>query len=179
MIHTTTRPDQGTRRAPGPAIHTYRPPSRWPRLTRFGRALLFALAVLAGVASGQAWAETTDVKGAIYAAAQIHGVDPEPLIALVACESEFDPDAKGDHRWREGRFVPTSRGPAQISDLDTGLYAHFKLEYPGNERTDIEAVADYIARVYAGHFLPGRPAAPPLHPHGIVSIERWSCWWRR
>lgn len=121
-----------------------------------------------------------DVLGAVYAAAQRHGVDPEPLVRLVRCESRGDAHAEGDKRWRyyDGagwRFVPTSRGAAQLNDLPTGLARHFwSLGY--DDREDPEQVADYIARVRKGEFLPGRPNAPPLHPHGVVSIDRWSCW---
>jgi hypothetical protein len=136
------------------------------------------LAVLGGailVQPSEAHHAQPDVLGAVYAAAQRHGVAAEPLVALVRCESQADAHAEGDKRWRAGRFVPTSRGSAQLSDLPTGLAHHFwSLGY--TDRDDPEQAADYLARVASGEFLPGRPHAPPLHPTGVVSIERWSCW---
>lgn len=144
---------------------------------RYAAHAALALACLLFLGARIAEAESSDVRGAIYAAAHIHGVDPEPLIALVDCETAhtFDADAKGDYRWQGGRFIPTSRGPAQLNDLETGLAHHFwDLGY--TDRTDPEQAADYLARVAAGEFLPGQPGAPPLHPTGIVSLKRWTCW---
>lgn len=144
---------------------------------RWSWPALFVGMALAGALSGASASHAQsdpDVQGAIYAAARIHGVDPAPLIALVRCETggTFDPETLGDYRWREGRYVPTSRGAAQLSDLPTGLAGHFwSLGY--TDRGDPEQTADYIARVYQGEFL---RHPPPLHPFGRVSMNRWSCW---
>lgn len=114
-----------------------------------------------------------DVLGAVYAAAQRYGVPAEPLVELVRCESKGDAHAEGDHRWRAGRFVPTSRGPAQINDLPTGLAEHFWTWAGYDDRTDPEQVADYLAKVARGDYLRD---GTPLHPYGLVTLARWSCW---
>lgn len=148
-----------------------------PRPTGLGVACIAAAALgalvaavlLLGVLASPARAETTDVRGAIYAAAAIHGVDPGPLIDLVDCETggTFDADAAGDHRWRDGRYVPTSRGPAQINDLPTGLARHYYAQ-GYTDRTDAEQAADYLARISAGEWA----------SEG-VTLARWSCPVRR
>lgn len=151
--------------------HTYTPTpvrgSWWPTVAVLGWLVLVCL-VPGRVSADHA---QPDVQGAVYAAAQRHHINPEPILRLFECESGFRQHAEGDHRWIEGRFVPTSRGPAQISALPTGLARHFwSLGY--TDREDPEQAADYTVRVYAGEFL---RYPPPLHPFGIVSIERWSC----
>lgn len=126
------------------------------------------LALVALWDAGAIEADQPDVLGAIHAAAQNHEVPAAPLIELARCESAgtFDPDAKGDYRWRGGRFVPTSRGVYQLNELPgTGLYYHFKREYPDNDSTDVEAVSDYVARVAKGEFA-----------REGVTLARWSCW---
>lgn len=143
---------------------------RAPAPTRLGWAVLIALALLLGASTGwlvgRARAEPPDVRGAIYAAAQIHGVAAEPLIELVRCETggTFRADAAGDWRWRDGRYVPTSRGPAQINDLPTGLDRHFRAQ-GYDDPTDPEQAADYLARVATGEWA-----------RQGVTLARWSCW---
>lgn len=170
----TTMTPARARLCPRSGIRAFRPHRRLPAPTRLGWGVLLTLLLSATVGVAVARAEPVDVVGALYAAAEIHGVAPEPLIALVRCETAgtFDPDAKGDYRWRDGRYVPTSRGAAQINDLPTGLARHFwSLGY--TDRSDPEQAADYLARVASGEFVRN---PPPLHPHGRVTLARWSCW---
>lgn len=134
--------------------------SRWRVLP-----LLLALAasvLLADVAKG----EEPDTVGAIHAAAQNNGVAVAPLLALSRCETggTFDADAAGDYRWRDGRYVPTSRGAFQINDLDTGLYRHFRAQ-GYRDRTDPEQAADYVARVSRGDWA-----------REGVTLSRWTCY---
>src|SRR5262249_33382658 len=97
-----------------------------------------------------------DPVGALYAAADNHGVEPQTLIRLAWCESRFSPTARGDH----GR----SRGLVQLSTLDTGLYWHF-LSVGYGDADDAEQAADYLARVASGEW----------RDRGIT-LRRWSCY---
>ena len=108
-----------------------------------------------------------DPVGSIYAAAQNHGVDPRPLLRVAWCESRFDPLA----HTRDGHY----HGLYMLGDVPTGLLGHFhSLGY--DSAYDAEQAADYMARVLAGEFLPTGTSPAPLHPYGIVSVRRWSCW---
>lgn len=135
------------------------------RRSRSLRAVLWLLALALLLWPRVAGAEPADTVGAIYAAAQNHGVSAGRLLSLASCETggTFDADAKGDYRWREGRYVPTSRGPFQINDLPTGLDGHFRRQ-GYTDRTDPEQAADYVARVLDGEFV-----------RDGVTLARWSC----
>lgn len=128
------------------------------------RKLAIGVAIFMAVNAAPAHAQTTDVVGAIHAAAQNHHVAAQPLLDLSRCESRFDPNAQGDYRWRGGRYVPTSRGPFQINDLPTGLYWHF-LSVGYDDPMDPEQASDYVARVAKGEFRKDG-----------VTLSRWSCW---
>ena len=137
------------------------------RHTRITLAAVTALAV--SVTSGVAYADSSDPIGSIYAAAANHRVSPGPMLATAFCESQFNAKAKGDRHLRK-----PSHGLFQLSELPTGLLAHFY--YVGyTDPYDAEEQADYYARVTKGDFLPGGPYPAPLHPYGIVSTKRWSC----
>jgi hypothetical protein len=135
-------------------------------------AFLAVLLLGVGAPVAEAHHAQPDVLGAVYAAAQRHGVEAEPLVALVLCESHGEAHAEGDERWRDGRFVPTSRGATQLSDLPTGLAHHFWNWAGYTDRDDPEQAADYLARVATGEFLRD---GTPLHPYGLVTLARWTC----
>jgi hypothetical protein len=82
-----------------------------------------------------------DPVGALFAAAQNHGVNPYVLINIVRLESGFNPYAVGDHGM--------SLGLIQLHQY--GLRRHFyAMGY-----TDVfsaEQSADYLARVASGEF---------------------------
>jgi hypothetical protein len=88
-----------------------------------------------------------------------HDVSPWLLEALVRCEAGpgFDPEVIGDHGH--------SHGLAQLSDLPTGLLAHFHAQGFITAYDAWEA-ADYLARVASGEWA----------GEG-VTLKRWSCWW--
>lgn len=112
------------------------------------------------------WADNRDPVGSIYAAAQIHGVSATRMLGVAFCESRFNPLARGDSRHSHGLFM--------LNDLPTGLLPHF-ISVGYENPYDAEEASDYVARVLAGDFLPSGPYPAPIHPYGIVSIERWSC----
>jgi hypothetical protein len=58
-----------------------------------------------------------------------------------------------------------SHGLAQLSDLPTGLLAHFHAQGYATAYDAWEA-ADYLSRTAAGEFA----------GEG-VTLKRWSCWW--
>lgn len=133
------------------------------------RAASVAVAILAATlvaTPATVQAESYDPVGSIYAAADNHGVSAPRLLRIAHCESRYTPSSRGDGRRSHGLF--------QLNDLPTGLYWHF-LHVGYDDPYDAEQAADYTARVLAGHFLPGGPYPAPLHPFGIVSIDRWSC----
>lgn len=100
--------------------------------------------------------------------ASSRGVRPEPILALLWCESSLRADAVGDHG--------TSLGIAQLSTLPTGLIHHYR--FAGyNDPFDAEEAVRYVVAVAAGDYLPSGPEPAPVHPFGRVDLSRWSCWW--
>ena len=116
--------------------------------------------------AGVTEASNHDPVGSIHAAAQNHNVSVAKMLRVAFCESRFDPLANGDNKKSHGLY--------QLSELPTGLLPHFYSVGYTNPY-DAEEVSDYYARVLKGDFLPWGPYPAPLHPHGIVSVERWSC----
>lgn len=109
-------------------------------------------------------AASNDLEGSIYAAAQIHGVDPLPIIRVARCESQMGRQRVGDHG--------TSHGPFMLNERPTGLLRHFRwLGY--TDPYDFEQSADYFARVLAGEFGWDRTND---YRFGVVRVNRWSCW---
>lgn len=133
---------------------------------RLRKTSALAFALLLSTSTATALADSSDPIGSIYAAASNHSVSPGPMLRVAFCESRFNPSARGDGGGSYGLY--------QLNGTPTGLLGHFySLDY--DDPFDAEQSADYYARVYAGEFLPGMPNQPPLHPYGIVSVERWSC----
>lgn len=109
----------------------------------------------------------TSVEDVVRWHATLRGQRPEPLLTLAWCESRFDPGARGDDGGSHGIY--------QLNDRPTGLLRHFyAVDY--DDPYDAEQAIEYVVRVAAGEFLPGQPGALPLHPYGVVSLARWSCW---
>jgi len=117
--------------------------------------LLLAAALAALAVSDTEAGGNHDPRGAIHAAAQAHGVDAAPLLALAACESRYVPTARGDRGRSHGLF--------QLNDQPTGLLHHYRaLGYA--DPYDAEASADYVARVASGEFA-----------RQGVTLGRWTC----
>lgn len=112
-----------------------------------------ALLLLLGLSAAPAHADEA-VIAVIQERAAAHGVAAGPLVALSWCESRHNPFAVGDRGASVGAFQIHERG----------LLAHFRAQ-GYSDRANLFESADYVARVFAGHFAG-------------ITMSHWSCWGR-
>lgn len=103
-------------------------------------------------------------KGVIEATAHYYEVSVDDMLRVAWCESRYRPSARGDNR--------RSHSIYQLNDLETGLIWHFYYEGYTDPYNPWQSAA-YYARVMRGDFTGSN--APPLHPYGYITTERWSC----